>query len=96
VWRRSSFSASCPLLRLFFVTDGEFQDVPKLDLDCLESAWQEAEFELYLAEGNMGHCNPLCLRVLFVCSRGLPMAKKKTTELRFDAGCARVLPHCRV
>ena len=33
-----------------FTPDGEFLELPELDLERLQTAWQEAGFALYLAE----------------------------------------------
>jgi hypothetical protein len=36
-----------------FTPQGEFLELPELDLDRLQTAWQEAVFALYLAEGKI-------------------------------------------
>jgi hypothetical protein len=33
-----------------FTPDGEFLELPELDLERLQTAWQEAVFAMYLAE----------------------------------------------
>lgn len=37
-----------------FTCEGDFVELPELDLDQLEVAWQEAVFALYLAPLNLG------------------------------------------
>ena len=41
------------LTRGEFTPEGEFLEVPELDLERLQAAWQEAVFALYLAEENI-------------------------------------------